>query len=318
MKIVVLDGFGVNPGDLDWRFFEKYGNYAVYDNTPPGEVEERCRDADIVYTNRVSLNEGNLKSLTRIKMISALGTGYDMIDIAYCKKRGITVCNIPSYSSDSVAQLAFTLLLNLACDLSGLQQIVKDGKWTGMPGFHYERVRFAELAGKTVGLVGYGGIGRRMGDLCAAFGMRVVAHTRSRSGGREGAVEFLPLADLLALSDFVSLHCPLSDETRGMVNESFIAGMKPGAALINTARGAILNEGDVAVALNTGRLSGAGLDVLAVEPPAADNPLLTAKNCIITPHCAWTTIEARHRLLSMLEENLAGFLRDGKPLYPVT
>lgn len=317
MKIVVLDGFAVNPGDLDWSFFGKYGDYAVYDKTPPEAVAERCRDADVVYSNRVALGADNLAGTANLKMISALGTGYDIIDLDYCKARGITVCNIPAYSSDSVAQLAFHLLLTLACDLEGMRQIVKDGMWTGIPGFHYERVRFSELAGKTVGLIGYGGIGKRMGEMCAAFKMRVAAHTRSRQSGRDGAVEFLPLNTLLAESDFVSLHCPLNDQTRGMVNKDFIAKMKAGAALINTARGAILNERDVADALSSGRLSGAGLDVLAVEPPAPDNPLLTARNCIITPHCAWTTIEARRRLLGMLEDNLAAFLRSGRALYPV-
>lgn len=317
MKIVVLDGFGVNPGDLCWDFFGKYGELKVYDKTAPGEVVEKCRGAGIIYTNRVVLNSENLGQLQDVRMIGALGTGYDMIDINYCRERGIAVCNVPGYSSDSVAQLAFTLLINLACDINGLAQIVKDGMWTGIPGFHYEKVRFWELAGKTVGLIGFGGIGRRMGEMCSAFKMRVVASTKSRSHDREGNVEFLPLDELLSQSDFVSLHCPLNDETRGMVNTAFINKMKHGAVLINTARGAVLNEHDVADALNCGKLGGAGLDVLATEPPDGKNPLLGARNCIITPHCAWTPIEARGRLMHMLEENIKSFVESGRGIYRI-
>jgi len=308
MKIVVLDAFGVNPGDLSWDFLKKYGQVDIYDRTEQSEMVSRCEGADVVLSNRTAITRALLEACPRIKFINTLGTGYDMIDLEACREHGVVVCNVPAYSSDSVAQLAFLLILNLTTDLNAFCRAVKEGKWTGMAGFIYPNITYRELAGMKLGLIGCGGIGRRVAEMAAAFKMEVYATTRSRKSGREGAITYLTLDELLPICDVVSIHCPLNDETRGMVDEGFISKMKDGAILINTARGAILNEKAVAEALNSGKLAGAGLDVLAVEPPRPDNPLLHAKNCIITPHIGWATVEARRRLLATLEENLSSFI----------
>ncbi|HAN20730.1 MAG TPA: glycerate dehydrogenase [Clostridiales bacterium] len=312
MKIVVLDGFAVNPGDLSWDFFNKYGELTVYDKTQSELTAERCADAVAVFTNRAEISKELLDKCLRIHYISALGTGYDMIDLAECKKRGIEVCNVPGYSSASVSQFTFALLLNLVTDINGFTKIVKDGLWTGIPGFHYETTRFMELSGMTLGLIGCGAIGKRVAEMANTFGMKVIATTSSKTSGNENGITYLSLNELLGRSDVVSLHCPLNEKTRGMVDKSFISKMKDGAFLINTARGAILNESDVAEALNSDKLCGVALDVLANEPAMADNPLLNAKNCIITPHAAWTSIAARKRLLTILEANLESFTKTGK------
>jgi len=317
MKLVVLDGFAVNPGDLSWDFLNKYAQTVVYDKTPPELVAERSAFADIVFTNRAEINEDILKKCPHIKFISALGTGYDMIDLEACKKHGIEVCNLPGYSTESVAQFTFTLLLNLVTDINGMRGIVKNKKWTGLPGFHYEKVRFLEISGMTLGIIGYGAIGKNVGKIAKAFGMNVMATSPSRTTGSEKGIVFTALDDLLGRSDIISLHCPLNKETKGMVDKSFIKKMKDGAFLINTARGAILNEQDVAEALDKGKLAGAALDVLADEPAREDNRLLKAKNCLITPHAAWTSVSARKRLLKILEANLESFLKTGKGINSV-
>ena len=311
MKIVVLDGFAVNPGDLTWDFLEKYGDAAVYDKTPNEQAAEVIGDAEVVFTNRVKITEEVLNACPNLKYVSALGTGYDMIDVKACRARGVEVCNVPGYSTMSVAQHAFTLLLSFAADLDGLCAIVQDGMWTGIPGFQYQKVRFIELAGKTVGIYGCGAIGKAFGKMCQAFGMEVLAARRSRTEGEEDGIRYVTPEELLAKADYISLHCPLTDETRAMVNRNFIAKMKDGAVLINTSRGAVLHEADVAEALNSGKLGGAGLDVLATEPADPANPLLTARNCRITPHCAWTSKEARLRLLDVLDANLGSFVQTG-------
>lgn len=240
-----------------------------------------------------------------------------MIDVAACRSRGIEVCNVPGYSTMSVAQHAFTLMLSFFADLDGLCGIVKAGKWTGMPGFRYQTVRFHELAGKTVGIYGCGAIGEAFGQMCRSFGMRVLGTRRSKRSGEENGIAYVTPDELLAESDVVSLHCPLTDETRGMVDREFIGHMKAGAILINTSRGAVLDESAVADALNDGRLGGAGLDVLAKEPADGANPLLSAKNAVITPHCAWTTPEARLRLIDILDRNLAAFAKTGAGIHRV-
>lgn len=312
MKSIVLDGFAVNPGDLSWDFLNKFGEVAIYDKTPDDRAAETIGDAEIVFTNRVKINAAVLDACPNIRYVSALGTGYDMIDAAACRARGIEVCNVPGYSTMSVAQCAFSLLLAHAFDLNGYQKLARDGLWTGIPGVPYQNLRFQELAGKTAGIYGCGTIGKAFGKMCLAFGMRVLATRRSKTDGCEDGIVFVAPETLLEESDYLSLHCPLTEETRGMVNREFIEKMKPGAILINTSRGAVLNESDVADALNSGRLDGAGLDVLAVEPALPDNPLLTAKNAVITPHCAWTSREARLRLLKILDANLTSFVRTGK------
>lgn len=317
MKIVVLDGFAVNPGDLSWDFLDKYGDVRVYDKTEDKDAAAVIGDAEIVFTNRVHITPAVLAACPHIRYVSALGTGYDMIDVAACRSRGIEVCNVPGYSTMSVAQHAFTLMLSFFADLDGLCGIVKAGKWTGMPGFRYQTVRFHELAGKTVGIYGCGAIGEAFGQMCRSFGMRVLGTRRSKRSGEENGIVYVTPDELLAESDVVSLHCPLTDETRGMVDREFIGHMKAGAILINTSRGAVLNESDVAAALNGGRLGGAGLDVLAKEPADPANPLLTAQHAVITPHCAWTTPEARLRLIDILDRNLDAFTKTGAGIHRV-
>lgn len=311
MKIVVTDGFGVNPGDLSWDFLAKHGEYIVYDKLTNEEAPMKIGDADAVLTNRVRIDKTVLDICRNLKFVSTLGTGYDMVDVDACRSLGVEVCNVPGYSTASVAQHAFTLLLAHAFDLNGYQELVRSGKWTGMPGVMYQECRFTELDGKTVGVYGCGAIGMRFAQICKAFGMRVLAVKRSKTDGETDGIRFVLPEVLVSESDYISFHCPLTDETRGMVNASFIAKMKDGAVIINTSRGAVLNENDVAAALRSGKLGGIGVDVLAIEPPTHDNPLLGAPNTIITPHCAWTSFEARTRLLQVIDDNLSSFEKTG-------
>ena len=310
MKIVVLDGFAVNPGDLSWDFLKKYGDVEVYDKTPDAECASKCLGAKVVYTNRAKITAELLDSCPTVKYVSALGTGFDMIDIDACKKRGIAVVNIPDYSAASVAQLTAQFLLALFSDLDGIRNIVRSGRWTGIPGYRYDFVNYTELAGKTLGLIGCGSIGRRVAGIASALGMTVIAHTTRKHDDTE-FVKYVELDRLLEESDVISLHCPLNDSTRGMVDSEFISKMKPSAKLINTSRGAVLNEADVAEALKSGRLSGAALDVLAAEPALPENPLLSAPNCIITPHIAWASRAARERLLAVIDASLVNYVTKG-------
>ncbi|MBR5367148.1 MAG: D-2-hydroxyacid dehydrogenase [Clostridia bacterium] len=312
MKTVITDGFAVNPGDLSWGWLERFGSLTVYDKITDAEAPAAIGDAEIVFTNRVKIGPAVLDVCPNLRYVSALGTGYDMIDVPACRARGIEVCNVPGYSTASVAQVAFALLLSLAFDLPAYASMVREGHWTGIPGFHYETARFTELDGKIAGVYGCGAIGMRFAGICQAFGMNVLATRRSKTEGEIDGIRFVPPDELLRESDYISFHCPLTDETRGMVNAGFIAKMKDGAAIINTSRGAVLDEADVAAALRSGKLSGAGLDVLAKEPADPTNPLLTAPHCLITPHCAWTSKEARLRLMKVLEENLTAFVETGK------
>lgn len=312
MKTVITDGFAVNPGDLSWDWLKKYGDVTVYDNMTNEEAPEKIRDADFVFTNRIKIGESVLAACPNLKYVSALGTGYDMIDVKACRAHGVEVCNVPGYSSASVAQLAFSLMLAIAFDMDGYRNIVKSGKWTGVPGFQYQVNRFTELDGKVAGVYGCGAIGMRFARLCQAMGMTVLATKRSKTDGEVDGIRFVTPDKLLRESDFVSFHCPLTDETRGMVNRDFIAKMKDGAAIINTSRGAVMNEADVADALRSGKLSGFGADVLAKEPADPANPLLTAPHALITPHCAWTSIEARKRLMQILDDNLGSFVKTGE------
>lgn len=313
MKIVVLDGFAVNPGDLDWGFFDKYGEAEIFAKASNEEAIQKCKGAEVVYTNRVKITEELLEACPTVKYVSALGTGFDMIDTEACRKRGVKVVNIPAYSTDSVAQLTIHFLFTLFADLGGMQGIVKEGMWTGIPGYEYQKVPFTELSGLTLGLVGCGNIGKKVAHIASAMGMRVIASAKSAHPDTDD-VKYLPIEKVLEQSDVVSIHCPLNDSTRGMVDKEFISKMKPGARLINTARGAVLNEADVAEALNSGRLGGAALDVLANEPALPENPLLTAKNCIITPHIAWASKASRLRLLSVIEASLDNYVKTGEGL----
>ena len=312
MKIVITDGFAVNPGDLSWDWLAKYGEYTVYDKLSDSEAVDKIGDADVVFTNRVKIGEAVYEKCPNIKYVSALGTGYDMIDVKKSHELGIEVCNVPGYSTASVAQLAFSLLLANAFNMEGYRNIVKDGMWTGIPGFEYQVNKFVELEGKTAGIFGCGSIGMRFARIAQAYGMKVLATRRSKTDGEIDGIRFVTPDELLRESDYLSLHCPLTDETRGMVNKEFIAKMKDGAVIINTSRGAVLNEQDVADALHSGKLGGIGVDVLAKEPADPANPLLSAPNTYITPHCAWTSVEARLRLMDILDKNLGSFVRTGK------
>lgn len=311
MNIVVTDGFAVNPGDLSWDFLKKYGNVTVYDKLSDQEAIEKIGDAAVVFTNRVHIGVEVLNNAPNLRYVSALGTGYDMIDVKACRERGIEICNVPGYSTASVAQTAFSLMLACAFDLEGYRNIVREGKWTGIPGFQYQKFRFTELDGKIAGIFGCGAIGKRFAKICQSFGMITIATRRTKTTGIEDGIRYVSVEELLKESDFLSLHCPLTDATRGMVNKDFISKMKDGAVLINTSRGAVLNEADVAEALYSGKLSGFGADVLAKEPADCNNPLLKAPNSVITPHCAWTSKEARLRLLDILDKNLDSFFKNG-------
>ena len=305
MKITVLDGFAENPGDLSWEWLGEYGNYTVYDRTPAELIEERVQGCDIVITNKTPLRRDLLKTLDNLKYIGLLSTGYNIVDWDYCKEAGIPVCNIPSYSTAAVAQLTFALILEHTNSVAVHSNSVHGGEWSACKDFCYWKTPLTELQNKTLGIIGFGSIGKAVAKIALAFGMKVVASTNHPTPF-EG-VEFADKDSLLAKSDFVSLHCPLTDRTEGMVNAEFLAKMKPSAMLINTSRGQVVNEADLAAALKNGTVAAAGLDVLSVEPPKADNPLFGLKNCYITPHIAWAGYETRVRLMEICKANLKAF-----------
>jgi len=310
VKIVVLDGYTMNPGDLSWEGLEGLGECAVYERTPPERVVERAAGAEVVLTNKVVLDGAVMARLPALKYIGVLATGYNVVDTAAARERGIVVTNVPAYSTRSVAQLVMALVLELAHHVGDHSRGVHEGRWTRSPDFAYWDWPLVELDGLVMGIVGFGQTGRAVADLTRAFGMRVLVHTRTPTAGP--GVEFVDLATLLRRSDVVSLHCPLTPETEGLVNAKRLALMKPTAFLINTSRGPVVNERDLADALNAGRIAGAGLDVLSTEPPKADNPLLAAKNCFITPHFAWATRAARERMMKTVVANVRAFLA-GRP-----
>ena len=314
MKLVVLDGYTLNPGDLDWAPLTRLVPTTIHDRTPPERVIERARDAALVLTNKTLLNRESIDSLPALRYIGVLATGWNVVDIDAATARGIPVTNVPGYGTESVAQHTFALLLELVSHTGHLSKTVRDGRWSAQPDFCYWDRPLIELSGKTLGIVGWGAIGRAVGRIGAGFGMNVVAalfHTLQsveRPQSPRDPVTRLPLDDLFPSADVVSLHCPLTEETRGMVDARRLALMKPDAILLNTARGPLVVEEDLAAALNAGRLGGAGLDVLSVEPPRADNPLIHARNCVITPHVGWATRAARARLLDEALENVKCFL----------
>lgn len=310
MKITVLDGFAENPGDLSWEWLGEYGNYTVYDRTPAELIEERVQGCDIVITNKTPLRRDLLKTLDKLKYIGLLSTGYNIVDWDYCKEAGIPVCNIPSYSTAAVAQLTFALILEHTNAVAVHSQSVHSGEWSACKDFCYWKTPLTELQNKTLGIIGFGSIGKAVAKIALAFGMKVVAST-NHPAPFEG-VEFADKDSLLAKSDFVSLHCPLTEKTEGMVNAEFLAKMKPSAMLINTSRGQVINETDLAAALKNRTVAAAGLDVLSLEPPKADNPLFGLKNCYITPHIAWAGYETRVRLMEICKENVKAFAL-GKP-----
>lgn len=310
MKIVVLDGYLVNFDRIPWRVAERFPELEWYDHTPPEKVEERVRDAEAVFANRAMLGRSVLEQCPRLRYIGVFGTGYNIVDLEAARRLGITVCNIPSYSTRAVAQSAAALMLAVANRVAEFDRFLKAGSWRDACDAGVTAIPTVELWGKTAGILGYGEIGRAFGEICRALGMRVLA-TR-RSPGREEGVEFVSLETLRRESDVLSIHCPLTDETRGMVNEAFLSGMKRGAILINTARGAILDEEAVARALDSGQLSGAGLDVFAREPAGGEHPLVRRPNCVVTPHVSWAARETRERMLEIAAENFFAFL-EGRP-----
>lgn len=312
MKIVMLDGYTTNPGDLSWDFLNNYADAVIYDRTPGDKVVERCLEADIVVTNKTPLTRDIIDKLPNLKFVALLSTGYNIVDYMYLKEKGIPVSNIPSYSTDAVAQLVMSFLLELSMNVGLHSQSVKSGDWVNSTDFCYWKTPLSELSGKTLGIFGLGRIGKAVAERARAFGMNVIAYTPRIHGNEPDWIKIVSLDEMLSNSDAVSMHCPLTPETEGIVNADFISKMKDGAYFINTSRGTVVNENALAEALNNGKLGGAGLDVLSTEPPAADNPLLTAKNCFITPHIAWASFETRQRLLGIFEENIRAFV-NGKP-----
>ena len=307
-RIVALDGYGLNPGDLSWENMAELGELTVYDRTAPDEIVSRATGAEIVLTNKTPLTQETLEKLPQLRYIGVLATGYNIVDTEAAKKRGIVVTNIPAYSSESVAQMVFAHLLNVASDVANHSQSVKAGEWANCKDFCFLKSPIFELAGKSIGIVGFGNIGSTVARIAHAFDMKVYAKTSKRKEDLPDYVEPVTLETLLAESDVITLHCPLTDSTRNLINRETIALMKPTAIVINTGRGPLVNEQDLADALNNGRIKAAGVDVLSQEPPRADNPLIQARNCYITPHIAWATFEARNRLMKIATDNIRQYL----------
>ena len=303
MKIVVLDGYTNNPGDISWGPIEAFGSLTVHERTPPGEIVARAAGFDVLFTNKAVVGRAEIEALPNLKYIGVLATGYNCVDTVAARERGIPVCNVPEYSTPNVVQATFALLLELTNHVGHHAQTVRAGRWSACPDFCYWDGDLVELAGLTLGIVGYGRIGQSVAAVGRAFGMKILAHRRNPGSDPE----CVDLERLLHESDVVSLHCPLTPDTKELIDARRIGLMKPTAFLLNTARGALVNEADLAAALDSGRLAGAGLDVLTVEPPPASNPLLKAKNCIITPHVAWATRNARRRLIDITAANLQAF-----------
>jgi glycerate dehydrogenase len=312
MKLVVLDGHATNPGDITWDTFHALADCHVHDRTPPGEVVTRAQDAELILTNKTPITADTLERLPKLRYIGVLATGTNVVDVPAAHARGICVTNIPGYGTRSVAQHTLALILEATNHVGLHAASVRDGAWSRSLDWCYWQKPLVELDGLTLGIIGYGSIGRQVAALARAFGMKIVATSRSISARTEDGVTFLPLDRLLAESDIVSLHCPLTDATRNLINATSLARMKPSALLINTSRGPLINEADLADALHTHRIAGAALDVLSSEPPAPDNPLLSAPNCLITPHQAWASRAARTRLLDIAAANLRAFL-NGHP-----
>jgi glycerate dehydrogenase len=314
MRIVVLDGHTLNPGDNPWTELETLGEVEVHESTPPEKVVERSRDADILVINKVKVPREVLERLPSLKMISVTATGFDCVDKDAARERGIPVCNVPVYGTDSVAQHVFAFILYFChrVDLHG--KAVQEGEWSATSDFCFWKTPLMELVGKTLGIVGFGRIGGRVGELAHAFGMEVLANTRNGSDppGYE-PFSWADLDEIAARSDFITLHCPLTPDTKGMVDREFLEKMKPTAYLLNASRGPLIVEEDLRDALNEGVIAGAAVDVVSAEPMRPDNPFLKARNCLITPHNAWATLEARQRLMATTVENVQRFI-EGNPI----
>jgi glycerate dehydrogenase len=314
MKIVVLDGYTLNPGDLDWDGLKKLGALVVYDRTPYDKTVERCAGADVVLTNKAPLGKDVLENLPDLKYIGVLATGYNIIDTETAKNRNIVVANAPGYGTASVVQMTFALLMELCLHVQRHSDSVMAGKWSASPDFCFWDFPLIELTGKTMGIIGFGHIGEKVGDLATAFGMNIIGSKRHQTDqSNRKNFKWAALNELLEQSDVVSIHCPLLPETKNLLNKESLKSMKRSAFLLNTSRGPIVAEKDLADALNNDIIAGAGLDVLSVEPPPKENPLFGAKNCIITPHISWATKEARIRMMNITINNLKAFL-EGDPV----
>jgi glycerate dehydrogenase len=305
-KIVILDGYTENPGDLSWEGFEALGELTVYDRTPSDKIVERIADNDIVITNKTPITEETLAAAPHIRYIGILATGYNVVDTEAAKKRGIPVCNVPTYGTDAVAQFTIALLLEIAHHVQRHSDAVKKGRWTASEDFCFWDYPLIELVGKTMGFIGYGRIGQTTAAIARALGMKIIAYDTMPQNGSDHP--YVSLDELFATSDVISLHCPLFEQTRGIINKNSIAKMKDGVIILNTSRGPLIVEEDLAAALNSGKVYAAAVDVVSTEPIEADNPLLSAKNILITPHIAWAPKEARARLMGVAVENLERFL----------
>ena len=309
MKIIVLDGYGLNPGDLTWKGFEELGELTVYDRTSPSELLERAAGAEALVTNKTLITSENMDALPDLKYIGVLATGYNVVDIDAAKARGIVVTNIPAYSTASVAQMVFAHILNITQRVGYYADENKQGRWTKNADFCYWDTHLVELQGKKMGIVGFGNIGQATARIAQAFGMEVCVYSSKPQFALPSGIKKMELDELFGECDVVSLHCPLTPDTKEMVNAERLSKMKPNAILINTGRGPLINEQDLADALNEGKIAAAGLDVLSVEPSVEGNPLLGARNCFITPHIAWATLEARTRLMEIAVQNLKSYLK---------
>lgn len=310
MKIVVLDGYTLNPGDLSWSGIEQFGEVVVHDRTSAEQTMERIAGAEIIFTNKTPLTREHFAANPQLRFVGVLATGYNVVDIATARERKIPVCNIPTYGTMAVAQFAAALMLELCHRVGRHADSVKAGDWSRGNDFCYWLNPLVELDGKTLGIVGFGRIGQAFGRIAQAFGMKIIAVDEYPNKALESAtLRYGTLDELYAEADVISLHCPLFDNNKGMINKSAIARMKPGVLILNTSRGPLINEADLAEALAAGRVGGAGVDVLSSEPPSLSNPLLSAPNCIVTPHIAWATKEARSRLMDIATDNLAAFLK---------
>lgn len=313
MKIVVLDGYAANPNDLSWEDMQALGQLVVFDRTAPDQVLERSADADALLTNKVVLSAETLAQLPRLKYIGVLATGYNVVDTVAARRQGIAVTNIPAYSTDSVAQLTFAHILNITNSVAHYADQNRQGRWSASPDFVYWDTPLIELSGKTLGIVGLGNIGMKVATIARTFGMDVFAYTSKNSTDLPIGIQKTTLDGLLAVSDVLSLHCPLNEQTHHLINAQTLKKMKRGAILINTGRGPLVDEQAVADALNDGQLLAYGADVMTQEPPTADNPLLKCQNAYLTPHIAWATYEARQRLMLIATTNLQAFI-EGKPV----
>ena len=316
MKLVILDGYTENPGDLSWAGLEALGEVTVYDRTSYAEsplIAERIGDADIAVINKTPISRATIDACPKLKLIAVLATGYNVVDYQYAKEKGIPVCNVPTYGTASVSQFSIALLLELCHHIGHHSETVHAGKWASNVDWCYWDYPLIELEGKTIGIIGFGRIGQAEGRIAKAMGMHVLAYDVFQSDSGRAIGTYTDLDTLLSSSDVVSLHCNLTPENTGLINKERIAKMKDGALLINNARGQLLNEQDVADALNSGKLGGAGFDVVYTEPIRSDNPLLSAKNCIITPHISWAPLESRQRIMDITVSNVKAFLA-GKPL----